>query len=104
MRPIDGDGLRNEVHKAVFEVADTPMPNDYASKLAIEMGKLFLKKIDEAPTIDESVRHGRWEHLGGDEWCCTVCCDVIHTEGSWEKPTRKYCSECGSKMDAEVEG
>lgn len=23
---------------------------------------------------------------------------LIHTEGSWEKPTSKYCRECGAKM------
>lgn len=54
------------------------------------------------PTIDaEPVRHGRWRHLGGDEWCCTICGEVIYTEGSWEKPTHKYCHECGAKMDGE---
>ena len=45
------------------------------------------------------VVHGRWEHLGGDEWCCTVCGFVITTEGSWDKPTKKYCEDCGAKMD-----
>ena len=41
----------------------------------------------------EPVRHGRWAHMGGDEWYCTVCTEVIHTEGSWETPTDKYCHE-----------
>lgn len=59
--------------------------------------------IMQAPAVDaEPVRHGRWAHMGGDEWYCTVCTEVIHTEGSWEKPTDKYCHECGAKMDAEV--
>lgn len=48
------------------------------------------------------VRHACWSHLGGDEWCCTECGDVIHTEGSWEKPDKKFCSECGVSMDGEV--
>ena len=43
--------------------------------------------------------HTRWAHLGGDEWCCPVCGFVITTEGSWDKPTKKYCEECGAKMD-----
>ena len=45
------------------------------------------------------VAHGRWTHLGGDEWCCSACGFVISTEGSWEKPTKKYCEDCGAKMD-----
>lgn len=49
----------------------------------------------------DAVKHGRWAHLGGDEWCCTNCGWVITTEGSWEKPTEKYCNECGTKMDLE---
>lgn len=61
-----------------------------------------LDAIREAKAVDAiPVRHGRWAHLGGDEWCCTQCGDVIHTEGSWEKPTKKYCNECGAKMDEE---
>lgn len=43
-----------------------------------------------------------WSHLGGDEWCCSNCGNVIATEGSWEKPTQKYCDECGAKMHLEV--
>lgn len=41
---------------------------------------------------------GRWAHLFGDEWCCTNCGFVISTEGSWEKPEKKFCEECGAKM------
>ena len=49
---------------------------------------------DVAPVV-----HTRWAHLGGDEWCCPVCGFVITTEGSWDKPTKKYCEDCGAKMD-----
>ena len=59
--------------------------------------------IDSLTAADvEPVRHGRWEHLGGDECCCSVCGFVITTEGSWDNPTRKYCEECGAKMDGGV--
>ncbi len=54
---------------------------------------------DVAPVV-----HGRWAHLGGDEWCCPVCGFVITTEGSWDKPTKKYCEDCGAKMDGNVDG
>lgn len=46
---------------------------------------------------------GRWTHLGGDEWCCSACGFVITTEGSWDKPTKKYCEDCGAKMDGGAE-
>lgn len=52
IRLIDANALKNEVLHAVFEVADTPMPNEYASKLALKMGELIQKKIDEAPTVE----------------------------------------------------
>lgn len=55
-----------------------------------------LPAADVAPVV-----HGRWSHLGGDEWCCPVCGFVITTEGSWDKPTKKYCEDCGAKMDGE---
>lgn len=56
--------------------------------------------VKDVPAVDaEPVRHERWAHLGGDEWCCTGCGEVIHTEGSWERPAKKYCHECGAKMD-----
>ena len=58
--------------------------------------------VRNRPAVNaEPVRHGRWRHLGGDEWRCTMCGDVIHTEGS-EKPEDKYCRECGARMDGEA--
>lgn len=53
-----------------------------------------IPAADVAPVV-----YGRWAHLGGDEWCCPVCGFVITTEGSWDKPTKKYCEDCGAKMD-----
>lgn len=37
----------------------------------------YLKETaaDVAPVV-----HGRWAHLGGDEWCCSACGFVITTE------------------------
>lgn len=56
------------------------------------------RAADVAPVV-----HTRWAHLGGDEWCCPVCGFVITTEGSWDKPTKKYCEDCGAKMDGGAE-
>lgn len=63
----------------------------------IENALDFIPAADVAPVV-----HGRWEHIGGDEWCCSACNFVITTEGSWDKSTKKYCENCGAKMVAEV--
>lgn len=52
-----------------------------------------MPAADVAPVV-----HGRWVHLGGDEWCCSACGFVITTEGSWDKPTKKCCEDCGARM------
>lgn len=68
--------------------------------LHIEYAYAAEQLLDEIPAADVApVVHGRWVHLGGDEWCCSACGFVISTEGSWEKPTKKYCEDCGAKMD-----
>lgn len=59
-------------------------------------------EIAHLPAADvRLVVRGRWAHLGGDEWCCTACGNVIHTEGSWEKPEKKFCEDCGADMRPE---
>lgn len=58
--------------------------------------------VSKTPSADVApVVHGRWAHLGGDEWCCSACGFVITTEGSWDKPTKKYCEDCGARMDGD---
>lgn len=59
-----------------------------------------IESIKNVPAADVApVVHSRWAHIGGDEWCCPVCGFIITTEGSWDKPTKKYCEDCGAKMD-----
>ena len=71
----------------------------------IEVGmtpSVAAKLLASVPAVDVSpVVHGEWVHLGGDEWCCSSCGFVISTEGSWDKPGKKYCEECGAKMNLE---
>lgn len=64
----------------------------------IQRDMLTMPAAGVAPVV-----HTRWAHLGGDEWCCPVCGFVITTEGSWDKPTKKYCEDCGAKMDGGAE-
>ena len=59
---------------------------------------IMLPAADVAPVV-----HSRWAHFGGDEWGCPVCGFVITTEGSWDKPNKKYCENCGTKMDGGAE-
>lgn len=64
----------------------------------LALAYLALTEDASAPVV-----HGRWMHLGGDEWCCPVCGFVNTTEGSWDKPAKKYCEDCGAKMDGGAE-
>ena len=59
----------------------------------------WMKCLKEDAADVAPVVHGEWIHLGGDEWCCSACGFVITTEGSWDKPTKKHCEDCGAKMD-----
>lgn len=79
--------LRAKANMAVLMDA-----SPYFEKAAQMLEK--LPAADVAPVI-----RGRWAHLGGDEWCCSACGFVITTEGSWDKPTKKYCEDCGAKKD-----
>lgn len=73
-----------------------------AAKHAWAKGLEPSQYIEALPAADVApVVRGRWEHLSGDEWCCSACGFVITTEGSWDKPTKKYCEDCGAMMDGE---
>lgn len=66
-------------------------------------GEFVTTTTTSMPSVEYTpVRYGRWKHLGGDEWFCTNCGFVISTEGSWDKPVKKYCEECGAKMNLEI--
>ena len=87
------DEILAQREKALWEV-DAPVVADAVNQCRRLLAKQPTAKV--APVVQ-----ARWEHLGGDEWCCTACGNVIFTEGSWVKPTKKYCDECGAKMDIE---
>ena len=88
MRPIDADELKELRDKYIH------------GEIKFDGDEYDL--IDKCPTIDAvPVIYGRWAHLGGDEWCCSACGFVITTEGSWDKPAKKYCEDCGAKMEGE---
>lgn len=77
--------------------------DDYGSEMECVGSLNALTAMDDGlsdiPAADvRSVAYGEWASLGGDEWCCTNCGHVISTEGSWERPCKKYCEECGADM------
>lgn len=96
--------ITKEAAIQAFEWGDADVFEDYRDGYNSGFSRENIKSaIDAIPAADvASVVHGRWVHLGGDEWCCSVCGFVISTEGSWEKPTQKYCEECGAKMEQEA--
>lgn len=78
---------------------DDPADEKAAVTIAV-VKKLIRHAVNNTPAADVApVVHTQWAHIGGDEWCCPVCGFVITTEGSWDKPTKKYCEDCGAKMD-----
>ena len=97
-RYIDADSLQAKLERKKACVANQRYTEGWNDCLM-----RVKSMVSKAPTIDTMpVVHGRWIHLGGDEWCCSACGFVISTEGSWEKPTKKYCEDCGAKMEQEV--
>ena len=72
----------------------------------LERGKHWDGHTDKDVTrllslISKEAKHGEWIHLGGDEWACSECGNVIFTEGSWEKPYERdmfFCNKCGADM------
>lgn len=94
--------IEREALLEALENADPDVYEDYGDG-TVDWGfgrKNIQDMINGIPAADVApVVHTRWAHLGGDEWCCPVCGFVITTEGSWDKPTKKYCEDCGAKMD-----
>ena len=83
-----------------FPIRKDQCDKEHANEHFIFGIESVLEYVENLPAADVApVVHGRWAHIGGDEWCCHVCGFVITTEGSWDKPTKKYCEDCGAKMD-----
>ena len=97
LRAYEATGLTSE-RCAEFARADAE-GRYIVMRDAEQEGVARLRELAEADKDGRLVVHGRWAHLGGDEWWCSACGFVITTEGSWDKPTKKYCEDCGAKMD-----
>ena len=102
---ISKAALKKEIQDVVLTVADTPLSNDYTSKLIMKMGELFRKKIDDAPGVDaEPVRHGKWilnKHYGDYE--CSACGEGDFRVWDFKEHNMNYCPNCGAKMDGDAD-
>lgn len=95
---LGDDDLKQEAIATIEQIAQY-MDEDELLHHSRPLALAYLALTEDASA---PVVHGRWMHLGGDEWCCSACGFVITTEGSWDKPTKKYCEECGAKMEQEA--
>lgn len=86
--------------KAALALVRPDAPEDEKTAVTIATAKKLVRSIvRRTPAADVApVVRGRWAHLGGDEWCCSACGFIITTEGSWDKPTKKHCEDCGARM------
>ncbi len=78
---------REQFMNTVYNILHDDGTNDRANQI--------IDAFDEATESEK----GKWVHLGGGEYCCDACGNVIHTEGSWEKPRQKLCPACGAEME-----
>ena len=96
-----------EQEQELREKAETIICNERRKALAFsaEMARQerTIDDLRQQLSFMRQVMHGRWAHLGGDEWCCSACGFVITTEGSWDKPTKKHCEDCGARMDGDFD-
>lgn len=70
-------------------------------------GLIHTSDIDNAPTVDH-VKHGRWIPLNDQIAKCSSCGTMESTYGKDKtgqalihKAVKKYCPNCGAKMDGE---
>lgn len=77
---------REQFTNTVYDLLHDDGTNDRANQI--------IDAFDEA-TEKET---GKWVHLGGGEYSCSACGNVIHTEGSWEKPWECFCPACGAEI------
>ena len=97
-RYIDADLI--EYKNVVYPIFDFSTGMVHTKHLEGEYAK--YEDIEAIPSADvQEVKHAKWIRLGGGDWCCSCCGFVRHTEGSWKRPTEKYCPNCGAKMDGD---
>lgn len=77
-------------------------PDEYVSaygEAAVDVINHVEKYVNEMPTIEPEVRHGRWKKKNGEIYCTN--CKKSKWSESFELMLRRfnYCPHCGAKMD-----
>lgn len=107
MRAIDADALDKKLGDCIIADRGGNLTcQEIATNEAI-VDTMYI--VHDMPTIEPERKKGKWKHMGGDEWCCNQCGNVISTDGSWEHPLsndRKmyHCNICGADMRGEWHG
>jgi hypothetical protein len=87
MRPIDADSMKAEV-----ESLDAESNNSTYESAMKDMLRFFITLIDNQPTIEPEVRHGRWIKQENGSNICSVC-------GVTKVSHLPFCGHCGAKMN-----
>ena len=70
--------------------------------LSSDSGRMYLDMLERAKSVPAAdvapVRHGRWIELSRT----SKCSECGFETGRYE-PSRRYCPECGAKMDGKDE-
>jgi hypothetical protein len=101
MRPIDADALKIHVCN---------MCDDGQRECKGDDSCAILCWINDMPTIEPEVRHGRWiqqESPNGRHYNCSECghevcvpCSEMIDPRDYDCYLDKYCGGCGVQMDA----
>ena len=92
MRLIDADALKEKFQECINSITVSD-PFITGVKTGYESAGYW---IDEAPTVEER-KHGHW--INPKAW--HVECSECHHVLEFICDVKKYCSNCGAKMDGE---
>ena len=109
MRLVDADALKEDCRMANdCKDCKTYVRDCEYDRIYTKMD--FCGWIDDAPTVDAvPVKHGRWikkrywsEGVGMGErygyyYSCSKCGNLVC--GGYDECGKKYCDECGARMD-----
>lgn len=65
--------------------------------------KIFLDRLEEINKKTDNVKHGIWERIEKDKYCCS-CCGRMYGCSVDMNGIANYCQCCGAKMDGKKEG
>jgi hypothetical protein len=69
-----------------------------------DCGEMYSPSISKIPTAEVvEVKHGEWEHVGGDFANCSNCGTIFEALPTMFvfKSNNIFCRHCGAKMDGE---